>query len=75
MESATLRPTDVLASVAHSFGVTVDAITGPARTKYVSSVRREACRRLVDLGLSLSEVGAMLNRDHTTVLYAIRRGA
>lgn len=63
-------PAAVLRRVADHYGVTAEALAGPARTRWISQARKAACRELHDLGLSYAEVGALLGgRDYTTVMY------
>ncbi len=57
------------------FGVTVDDLEGPSRSKTLVGARQIAmylCRELTDL--SLPAIGAQFgNRDHTTVMHADRK--
>ena len=57
------------------FGVTVDDLEGPSRSKTLVGARQIAmylCRELTDL--SLPAIGAQFgNRDHTTVMHAERK--
>jgi chromosomal replication initiator protein len=57
------------------YGVSVDDLEGPSRTKTLVSARQVAmylCRELTDL--SLPAIGAEFgNRDHTTVMHADRK--
>ena len=57
------------------FGVTLDDLEGPSRSKTLVSARQVAmylCRELTDL--SLPAIGAEFgNRDHTTVMHADRK--
>ncbi len=57
------------------FGITLDDLEGPSRSKTLVSARQIAmylCRELTDL--SLPAIGAQFgNRDHTTVMHADRK--
>lgn len=67
-------PSGVVQAVAQETGVQVSRIRSVERTRDVANARAIAAyvlRRL--FALSLPEVGKELDRDHTTVLYAIRR--
>lgn len=64
-----VRPADALSAVALKYGVTVAAIKGPARSKWISTARKAVCLRLRELGLSVTEIGLMLDRNHTTICY------
>jgi len=70
-----IPPNEVLQTVAKCRRLTVDDLRGPSRRAYIVRARWEAMRMLRDRGLSLSAIGIILNRDHTTVLHALRRTA
>ncbi|HRY11446.1 MAG TPA: helix-turn-helix domain-containing protein, partial [Candidatus Nanopelagicales bacterium] len=57
------------------FGISVDDLEGPSRSKTLVAARQIAmylCRELTDL--SLPAIGAEFgNRDHTTVMHADRK--
>lgn len=48
-------------------------VTGPRRFPHIVSVRREVFSALRDLGYSLTKIGLICNREHTTVLIGLRR--
>jgi len=52
-----------------------EEVCSDSRRKKVSATRMRLYAHLRGLGFSLPEVGALLGRDHTTVLYGIRRVA
>ncbi|MGH3871690.1 MAG: chromosomal replication initiator protein DnaA [Pseudonocardiaceae bacterium] len=66
---------NIMAVVAEFFGVTLDDLCGPAKTKHLAQARQIAmylCRELTDL--SLPRIGqAFGGRDHTTVMHAERK--
>ena len=66
-------PAQVLSKVAKDFGLTLAQLRGRGTTKWVVRARVEASFQLRALGLSLSEVGLQLDRDHTTILYLLRK--
>lgn len=73
-QNATVRPALVIATTAEFHDITTDELTGPTRTKTVAQARQMAmwlCRDLTDL--SLPRIGAKFDRDHTTVMHAIRK--
>jgi chromosomal replication initiation ATPase DnaA len=37
--------------------------------------RQAVMRRLRDDGFAMAQIGRWMNRDHTTVLHAVRKGA
>ncbi len=66
---------NIMAVVAEFFGVTIEELCGPAKTKHLAQARQIAmylCRELTDL--SLPRIGqAFGGRDHTTVMHAERK--
>jgi hypothetical protein len=48
-------------------------IMSSIRTKPVCSARHEAMHRLKEVGYTVSEIGHILKRDHTTVMNGINR--
>ncbi len=65
----------IIKACAEHFGVTVKEITNGGRTKQLALARQVAMYVLrATLSLSLKEIGALFgNKDHTTVMHAIRR--
>lgn len=75
-EIRTLEPTthqQILRSVARRHRVPLQRILGPDRHRDVVYARQEAAWRLRNLGLSYPKIGQVLNRDHTTIMYAVRQ--
>jgi len=65
----------ILMEVAEKHKMPVGAFRSKSRTVPFINLRHEACYRLsMELGFSLMQIGRLMgNRDHTTVLNAIRR--
>ena len=65
----------ILMEVAEKHKMPVAAFRSKSRTVPFINLRHEACYRLsMELGFSLMQIGRLMgNRDHTTVLNAIRR--
>jgi hypothetical protein len=65
----------ILMEVAEKHNMPVDAFRSKSRTMPFINLRHEACYRLsMELHFSLMQIGRLMgNRDHTTVLNAIRR--
>jgi chromosomal replication initiator protein len=65
----------IMAQTANYFGVTLDDLTGPSRSRVLVNARQIAmylCRELTDL--SLPKIGQQFGgRDHTTVMHADRK--
>lgn len=62
----------IIEETAGYFGVSVREIMGRSRSKSVASARKEAMRKVRELGFSYPEIGRMFGRDHTTVVSACR---
>lgn len=55
------------------FGVTRAELRGPSRRRGIVMARRYFIWRAAkQIGLSLPQIGALLNRDHTTVLHHLQ---
>jgi len=67
----------ILRIVAAEFGVTVELMLGPRRERQVHLPRFAAVALMLEFcpELSLPQLGAILHRDHTTVINARRRVA
>ena len=62
----------IVIAVCNEHEVHPDDLLGPSRLRPIVRARQEAMWRLwADLGLSLPQIGGLLDRDHTTVLHAI----
>ena len=67
-------PAALLTAVGRYFDVDVEALKGKSRNKQVVVPRQIAMYLLrEDAHLSTPEVGRLLNRDHTTVLHALKQ--
>ena len=63
----------ILDTAAGLHGVRAEALLGRGRTKAVTRARRQAMAEIRDrYGWSLSEIGRLFGRDHTTVMYHLR---
>ena len=65
----------IVRAVAAERGFTVETILGRGRSHPIVAVRWEVWRRLHDAGWSSVAIGRAFDRDHSTVLHALRRGA
>ncbi|MBW3663552.1 MAG: hypothetical protein KY469_10670 [Actinobacteria bacterium] len=63
----------ILQAVAGAAGLDPSAVTQDDRSVRVTAVRRRVAVECRDAGLTLSQIGEVLDRDHTTVLHALRR--
>jgi tryptophanase len=63
----------VVGNVAGSFGLTLDQLRSRDRRPQLVRVRQAVMRALHEqAGLSSVQIGRLLDRDHTTVLHALR---
>ncbi len=71
----TITPELIMGETAGYFGITLDELTGPSRSRNLVTPRQIAmyiCRELTDL--SLPKIGAVFGgRDHTTVIHADKK--
>jgi hypothetical protein len=61
-----------LEEIATAGGATLTLLRGPSRSRPLVELRRAAARYLRSRGCSLPEIGAALNRDHTSILHLLR---
>lgn len=71
---STMAMCDILLDVSWTSGVPVWDILGRGRCSRMVAARQEVMRRCRLAGYSYPQIGKYLGRDHTTVLYAIRKG-
>lgn len=64
---------ELVAQIARQYGLTASDLIGPSRVRSVCIVRWRAMKALRDKGRSLSSIGRLLRRDHTTVIHGLRR--
>ena len=73
--SLEITASTIVAVTAEYFGLTLDELTGPGKTRAVAGSRQIAmylCRELTDL--SLPKIGQTFGgRDHTTVMHADKK--
>ena len=63
----------IIAATARAFDVDPGDITGPSRARHVVEARQVAIALILKLrGVAKSEIGRIINRDHSTVLYNLR---
>jgi chromosomal replication initiation ATPase DnaA len=68
MEMPSERIDRIMFDVAEAHYTTVAAIRGSARDRDTVDARRSVCFVLREHGLSSTQIGAKINRDHTSVL-------
>ena len=68
-----MTPAEILEKVAADTGVDIDALRGPDRTGWVCRARRLAAQKLAALEMGPTDIGRVLKRNHSTVLYLLGR--
>lgn len=61
-----------LAVVAHLYETTPARIVAPGRGPYLVEARRVCCQILYERDCGVSAIARVVNRDHSTVLHALR---
>lgn len=59
--------------IAEAHHVTRGDVLGRGRTKRVAAARHAVMRAMRDMGMSYPEIGGLLDRDHSTVMAALRK--
>lgn len=59
-------------TIASKHGYTVDDILGKSRMKSLVAVRRQCVVMLRNRGYSTTEIGRIMNRDHSTIVHALQ---
>ncbi|HEY1295902.1 MAG TPA: chromosomal replication initiator protein DnaA [Chloroflexota bacterium] len=69
-----VTPAAILLAVARFYGINADELKGKSRHKQIVEPRQIAMFLLrEDAHLSTPDIGRLLNRDHTTVLHAVKQ--
>lgn len=64
----------IATDIAKQHQLSLDDLRGPRRYKSIAEARRSAMASIYATGqFSYPQIGQFFNRDHTTVLYAVRR--
>ncbi len=58
--------------IAESYGYTAEDILGKSRYKRLVMVRRQCVGMLRAKGYSTTEIGRILNRDHSTIVVSLQ---
>jgi chromosomal replication initiator protein len=70
----TVTPTAIVFAVGRYYGINADELKGKSRHKRIVGPRQMAMYLLrEDAHLSTPDIGRLLNRDHTTVLHALKQ--
>ncbi len=64
-----MMPEQIIAAVCASYEITVDELRSPRRSRNLIEARRACISRLKDMDLNPSQIGRLLNRDHSAIIY------
>ncbi|PTW90968.1 chromosomal replication initiator protein [Microbacteriaceae bacterium MWH-Ta3] len=74
LEDGDISPVEIIEQTAQYFELSIADLYGPSRSAGIATARQIAmylCRELTSL--SLPKIGQLLDRDHTTVMYANKK--
>ena len=63
---------EILKPFAEKLGISIDDLISKKRNHHLTDARKIICNDLRKKGLTLHEIGFILKKDHTTVIYNIR---
>jgi chromosomal replication initiator protein len=67
-------PEYIIEKIASYYGISIEEISGKSKIKNTAMARQISMYLMRKLtNLTLEEIGTVLNKDHSTVLHAIRR--
>lgn len=61
-----------IGEIAYKYGFTVEDMIGTRRFKKMVAVRRECIGMLRAKGYSTTEIGRIMNRDHSTIVVSLQ---
>lgn len=74
LDGVPLQKMDLItAQVAGRAGLSIKALRSPRRTREIAHARQRAYLILHDAGYSFPQIGRYFNRDHTTVMFGVKR--
>lgn len=69
-----IQPQAIIAATCRHYGLTLDELRGPKRESRITWPRQQAMKIIRDnTKLTFPQIGRIFNRDHTTVIHALRR--
>jgi len=72
--SNSYAPDYIIGKIADYYNISPEEVTGKGKTKNVANARQMAIYLIRTLtGLTLEQIGTVMNRDHSTVLHSIRK--
>jgi chromosomal replication initiation ATPase DnaA len=67
------RSLNAISEIAEEHGYTLEDILGPSRLMHLVTVRRKCVLMLREKGYSTTEIGRIMNRNHTTILNSLKK--
>lgn len=64
---------EVISSVCSKYLIPPDVVISSTRVRWVCAIRHEIMYKLKEADYTVSQIGAILNKDHTSVLYGIKK--
>jgi chromosomal replication initiation ATPase DnaA len=61
-----------IGKIAYKYGFTVEDIIGKRKYKMLMGARRECVAMLRAKGYSTTEIGRIMNRDHSTIVHSLQ---
>lgn len=68
-----IQTRSIVIPILRKYGVDWQTITGPRKFAHLLVPRYEVYKALYDKGYSSSRIGKICNRDHTSVLHALKK--
>ncbi|MBO9380048.1 hypothetical protein GG804_25090 [Sphingomonas histidinilytica] len=68
----TARAAEIVADVANLFGISDADVLSDCRRRDLIVARREVYRQLRALGASYPTIGRLMQRDHSTIMHALK---
>lgn len=63
----------LIRKIANDNYISIETLRGRSRDRFVFGIRKVIAQELYDRGLSITQIGRYLNRDHTTILSMMGR--
>lgn len=68
-----LRYREILDQAAEAYSISVEQLRSRCKCRQCVGARATAAKLLRDAGASLHRIGMLIGRDHSTVVYLLRR--
>lgn len=69
------RNLKIIETIAGKYGYTTEDILGPRRFKVLMEVRYECIKIFRQRGYSMTEIGRIMKRDHSSIIHALQKMA